>query len=80
MLASILTATYQSHLNQLPAAEAGPARSSVAIATRLGGTVAAHAQTAFADGMQLALLVTAGIVAAAAVTVAVLMRQAGPRR
>ena len=77
VLASILTATYQSHLSldHVPAAQAAAARSSVAVATRLGGTVAAHAQVAFADGMQLALLITAGIVAAAAVSVAVLMRQ-----
>jgi hypothetical protein len=77
VLASILTATYQSHLSldHVPAAQAAAARSSVAVAARLGGTVAAHAQVAFADGMQLALLITAGIVAAAAVSVAVLMRQ-----
>jgi MFS family permease len=77
VLASVLTATYQSHLSldHVPAAQAGAARSSVAVATRLGGIVAAHAQVAFADGMQLALLITAGIVAAAAVSVAVLMRQ-----
>lgn len=80
VLASVLTATYQSHLNlaNLPAAQAGPARSSVAAATRMGGIVAVHAQTAFADGMQLALLITAGIVAAAAVAVAVLMRRGAP--
>lgn len=76
VLGSVLTATYQSHLNlaRLPAAEAAEARSSVAVAARLGGVATAHAQTAFADGMQLALLIAAGIVAAAAVIVAVLMR------
>ena len=76
VLGSVLTATYQSHLNlaRLPAAEGAGARSSVAVAVRLGGVVTAHAQTAFADGMQLALLIAAGIVAAAAVIVAVLMR------
>jgi hypothetical protein len=81
VLASVLTASYQSHLNLagLPAAQAGAARSSVAVATRLGGAVAARAQTAFTDGMQLALLITAVIVATAAVAVAVLMRQAAPR-
>jgi EmrB/QacA subfamily drug resistance transporter len=80
VLASLLTATYQSHLNLsgLPAAEAGPARSSVAVAARLGGVVAEHAQTAFADGMHLALLVAAGLVAAAAVTVIALMGRAAP--
>ncbi len=81
VLASVLTATYQSHLSldHVPAAQADLARSSVAAATRMGGTVAVHAQLAFADGMQLALLITAGIVAAAAVTVAALMRQAAPQ-
>jgi hypothetical protein len=81
VLASVLTATYQSHLSLagVPAAEAGRARSSVAIAARLGGTVTAHAQTAFADGMHAALLIAAGIVAVAAVTVALLMRQAAPQ-
>ena len=76
VLASVLTATYKSHLSlaHVPAAQAAAARSSVAVATHLGGTVAAQAQTAFADGMQLALLITAGLVAVAAVTVALLMR------
>ena len=50
----------------------------LAIAARLGGTVTAHAQTAFTDGMHVALLIAAGVVAAAAVTVALLMRQAAP--
>ena len=76
VLASVLTATYQSHLSlaHVPAAQAAAARSSVAVATHLGGTVAVQAQTAFADGMQLALLIAAGLVAVAAVTVALLMR------
>jgi len=80
VLASLLTATYQSHLNVsgLPAAEAGPARSSVTVAARLGGIVTEHAQTAFADGMHLALLVAAGLVAAAAVAVIALMGRAAP--
>jgi hypothetical protein len=60
----------------VPAAEASRARLSVAIAARLGGTVTAHAQTAFTGGMHVALLIAAGVVAAAAVTVALLMRQA----
>ena len=76
VLASILTATYQSHLNlaQLPAARLAEAKSSVAVAIHLGGTAAAHAQTAFADGMHLTLLVSAGVVAVAALAVAALMR------
>ena len=81
VLASVLTATYQSHLSlaHVPAAQASRARSSVAIATRLGGAVTAHAQTAFTDGMHVALLIAAGVVAAAAITVALLMRQAAPQ-
>jgi EmrB/QacA subfamily drug resistance transporter len=76
VLASVLTATYKSHLSlvHVPAAQAAAARSSVAVATHLGGTVAVQAQAAFADGMQPALLIAAGLVAVAAVTVALLMR------
>src|SRR5262252_5080672 len=77
VLASILTSTYQSHLHlshHLPAAEAGQARASVALASRLGGAVAAQAHTAFADGLHLALLIAAGLAAAAAIAVATLLR------
>ncbi len=77
VMASVLTSTYQSHLHlshRLPAAEAGQARASVAIASHLGGAVAAQAHTAFADGLHLALLIAAGIVAAAAIGVATLLR------
>jgi Na+/melibiose symporter-like transporter len=79
VLASVLTSTYQSHLHlgHLPAAVAAKARSSVAVATHLGGPVAAQAHTAFADGMHLALLVAAGIVAAAAIAAAALLRGHG---
>jgi EmrB/QacA subfamily drug resistance transporter len=77
VLASILTAGYQSHLHLagLPAAQASSARSSVAVATRLGGAVAAQAHTAFADGLHLALLIAAGIALAAAIAVGALLRQ-----
>jgi len=76
VLASILTSTYQSHLHlsHLPAAQAGQARASVALASRMGGAVAAQAHTAFADGLHLALLIAAGIVIAAAIGVATLLR------
>jgi EmrB/QacA subfamily drug resistance transporter len=70
VLASVLTATYQSHLP----AGAGAARASVAVAAHIGGAVFAQAQTAFADGMQLALRIAAGIVVGAAIGVAVLLR------
>jgi MFS family permease len=57
-LASILTAAYQGHLilAGAPAAPASAARASVAVAVRLGGTAAAHARTAFADGLHLIAL------------------------
>jgi len=77
VLASVVTAAYQSRLHpaHLPAAQASLARSSVAVATHLGGAVAAQAHTAFVDGMHLALLVAAGIATAAAITVATLLRR-----
>jgi EmrB/QacA subfamily drug resistance transporter len=77
VLASVVTAAYQSHLHpaHLPAAQASMARSSVAVATHLGGAVAVQAHTAFADGMHLALLIAAGIATAAAITVATLLRR-----
>src|SRR5215472_10644082 len=77
VLASVLTSTYQSNLHlghHLPAAQASMARSSVAVASHLGGAVAAQAHTAFADGFHLALLIAAGLVAAAAIAVATLLR------
>ncbi len=82
VLASILTAAYQSNLHpaHLPAAQAAGARSSVAVATRLGPAVAAQARTAFADGMHLALYIAAGIVLAAAITVGTLLRDHGQAR
>ena len=81
VLASVLTTTYQSHLHlgQLPAAQAGLARSSVAVAVHLGGAAAAHAGTAFTDGLHLALLIAAGIAMAAAIAVAALLRAATER-
>jgi EmrB/QacA subfamily drug resistance transporter len=80
VLASVLTSTYQGHLHlshHLPAAEAGQARASVAVASHLGGAVAAQAHTAFADGFHLALLIAAGVAAAAAIAVAALLRGHG---
>jgi len=81
VLASVLTAAYQAnlHLTRLPAAVVRQARSSVAVATRLGPAAAAQAHGAFADGMHLALYIASGIVIAAAVAVAVLLRGPGPR-
>jgi MFS family permease len=79
VLASILTAAYQANLHptHLPAAQAASARSSVAIATRMGPALAAQAHSAFADGMHLALYIAAGIVLAAAIAVGTLLRGCG---
>jgi EmrB/QacA subfamily drug resistance transporter len=79
VLASVLTAAYQSHLHltHLPAAEAAKARASVAVAAHFGGAVVDQAQHAFADGMHLALLIAAGIAISAAIAIAALLRRAG---
>jgi hypothetical protein len=53
------------------------ARSSLAVATHLGSTVSGHAQTAFVDGMQSALLWAAAVMAAGFLVVALLLRGAG---
>jgi len=82
VLASVLTSTYQSHLHltRLPDATAGQARSSVAVAVHLNEAVAAQARTAFTGGLHLALLIAAGIVIAAAIAVATLLRGHGIAR
>jgi MFS family permease len=77
ILGSILQATYRSHLSSsdlagLPRPLADQARSSLALATHLG--VAHQARTAFTDGMTAALVFAAIAVAAAAVSVAALLR------
>src|SRR5262249_58827894 len=67
VLASILTSTYQSHLHlsqHLPAAEAGQARASVALATHLGGAVARQAPTPLAGRVPPAPLIAAAPLAA----------------
>jgi Na+/melibiose symporter-like transporter len=76
VLASVLTAAYQTdlHPRDIPAAQAASARSSVAVASRLGPAVAAQSRSAFADGMHLALYVAIAIVLAVAITVGTLLR------
>jgi EmrB/QacA subfamily drug resistance transporter len=71
VLASVLTAGYQSHLP----ADAAAAKTSVAVAAHLGGAVFAQAQVAFTDGMALALRIAAGIALAAAIAIAILLRR-----
>lgn len=75
VLASALTAAYQSHLHltSRPAAEAAKAKASVAIAAHFGGAVLNQAKHAFADGLHLALLIAAGIAMSAAIGIAALL-------
>lgn len=77
VLGSLMQSTYRHHLHlgALPPQAADHARSSLALASRLGPGVAQQAQAAFVDGMQLALGCAAGVVALAAVAVTVLLRK-----
>ena len=68
------------YLAHIPAAQADSARSSVAVATRLGPAVAAQAHSAFADGMHVALYIAAGTVLTAAIAVGTLLRGRGRAR
>ncbi len=78
VLGSILQSTYRDQLDvgglAGPAAE--QARSSLASAARLGPVVQQEAQAAFADGMQLAFLCAAVVVAMTAVVVVALWKGA----
>jgi len=78
VIGSIMTAIYRSHLTitGVPAAVLNQARGSLAVASRIGGPVAAQANTAFIDGIHIALLVAAGTAIVAALAVAALL----PRR
>ena len=77
VLGSVLHSTYRSHLDPTgltePAAE--QARSSLAMASRLGPMVESQAQQAFVDGMQLALGCAAAVVAVTAVAVLALLQR-----
>jgi EmrB/QacA subfamily drug resistance transporter len=77
VLGSILQSTYRNHLDvgNLPGAAAEHARSSLALASRLGPSVAHSAQRAFVDGMQYAMYGSAAAVAAAGVAVLILHRK-----
>jgi len=71
VLGSVLQSTYRHHLHPtgLPEPIAERARSSLALASQLGPTIAHQAQAAFTDGMQTALIYAAAAVALAAVAV-----------
>jgi EmrB/QacA subfamily drug resistance transporter len=81
VIGSALTATYRSHLGLpgLPAAVAGRARDSLAVAVHLGGPVATQASTAFTEGLHVALLVGAAAALLAAFAVALLLRPEAER-
>lgn len=76
VLGSVLQSTYRSHLHPtgLPGPVADHARSSLALASRLGPSVTHQAQVAFTDGMHFALVCGAVVVGLAAVAVAGLLR------
>jgi EmrB/QacA subfamily drug resistance transporter len=76
VLGSLLQSTYRSHLHLdgVPEPLAEQARSSLALASRLGPSVAQDAQAAFTDGMQFALVCAAAAVAMAAVGIVALLR------
>jgi EmrB/QacA subfamily drug resistance transporter len=78
MLGSVLDATYRSHLKLagVPAALAGKARDSFAVAAHLGGPVTVQAHTAFLSGMHAAFWCAAIAVLLAAAGVATLLRPA----
>jgi EmrB/QacA subfamily drug resistance transporter len=82
VLGSLLQSTYRSNLSVegLPAPLAEQARSSLALASRLGPAVATDAQAAFIDGLQFALIFAAAATAVAAIAVTALLRGASRHR
>ncbi len=78
VLGSIMTAIYRNHLTVpgTPAAVIDKARDSLAVASRMGGPVAAKANAAFIDGFHLAFFAAGGAAILAAIAVAILL----PRR
>jgi EmrB/QacA subfamily drug resistance transporter len=77
VLGSILQSAYRSHLPLvgLPKPVADQARSSLALASRLGSPVTNQAKAAFTDGIHSALLCAAAAAAVAAIAVLALLRQ-----
>ncbi|MEU4820966.1 MFS transporter [Actinomadura sp. NPDC023710] len=80
VLGSLLQSVYRANLDlgNLPDPAAEQARTSVAVAVRLGPQAADHARAAFSDGLQSAFLTASIALAVTAVAVAILYR--APRR
>jgi fucose permease len=78
VLGSLLQSSYRSGLDVsgMSTQTAEHARSSLALASRLGPSVAQDAQAAFTDGLQFALTCAAGAVALGAVVVVALLHRA----
>jgi EmrB/QacA subfamily drug resistance transporter len=76
VLGSVLQSVYRSNLDLtgVPAPAADQAKSSLALAIRLGPQVAASAENAFVDGFQTALMIGAGALLVAALGVVALYR------
>ena len=81
VLGSLLQSSYRSGLDVsgMSAQTAEQARSSLALASRLGPSVAQDAQAAFTDGLQFALTCAAGAVALGAVVVVALLHRTDDR-
>ncbi len=79
VIGSVLAGVYRSHLTLpgAPAALVDKAKESLAVATHLGGAATQAANSAFLDGLHLALLVAAGAAVLAALWVAILLRHSG---
>ena len=79
VIGSVMTAIYRSHLSVpgVPAAVLGKAKDSLAVASHLGGPVAAKADTAFIDGIHIALYTASGAAALAAVVVFLMLSRRG---
>ena len=79
VIGSIMTAVYRSHLTApgVPADVLNKAKDSVAVAAHIGGPVAASADTAFVDGVHIALYTAAGSAALAAVVVFLMLSRHG---
>lgn len=75
VLGSVMAATYRAHLvvADLPEQLASKARDSFAVAAHLGGPVARSADSAFVDGVHVALYVAAAVAVVTALAVAALL-------